>query len=227
MITITITPLLVSGIVILTAFVVGVAAGIGLCLWMARDVEVQHPEVQPVRLRKLAVVLFLLGLLRVLWAEGTAHGQSWRTPTPTWTPRRSPTPRPATPTPVPPIATSTPRPSPGPTGTPVTIGDADGYAGITLAACAIAFPHRAFDSRTAQVSVRWSEAEQWRPVRNPWEGGAFVFADGRPLTLGAGRVQTQWKDGVRTDTRWFGVVIGAVPNPTVTPRWSGTTLALR
>lgn len=178
------------------------------------------------RMRRLAVVLFLLGLLRVLLAEGTAQGQSWRTPTrtPTRRPTIAPTQPPATPLPV---ASATPRPTPGPTGTPVTIGDVSGYAGITLAACAVAFPHAAFDPRAVQVSVRWSESEQWRPVRNPWEGGAFVFADGRPLTLGAGQVQTKWQDGVRTDTRWFGVVIGAVPNPTVTPRMSGSTLALR
>lgn len=166
--------------------------------------------------RRLTVVLFALGLLRVLASEGTAHGQSWRTPTrtPTRRPTIAPTQPPVTPLPV---ASATPPPTPGPTGTPVTIGDASGYAGITLAACAVAFPHAAFDPRTVKISVRWSEVGAWQDVRQPWEGSCYVFTDGRPLAMGQGQVQIRWQDGPRTDTRWGGVVIAPIPNPTVTP----------
>ena len=72
--------------------------------------------------RRAAVVVFLLGLLRVLASEGTAAGQyPWSTKTPTRTPR------PATPTPtrpVPPtIAVTTPTPVPSsPPATPVPSG---------------------------------------------------------------------------------------------------------
>lgn len=45
--TITITPLLVSGLALLGAFVVGFAAGIGLCLWLARDVDVPAQRWSP------------------------------------------------------------------------------------------------------------------------------------------------------------------------------------
>jgi cell division protein FtsZ len=74
--------------------------------------------------RRAAVVVFLLGLLRVLASEGTAAGQyPWSTKTPTRTPR------PATPTPtrpVPPtIAVTTPTPVPSsPPATPVPSGGA-------------------------------------------------------------------------------------------------------
>lgn len=79
-------------------------------------------------LRRLAVVLFALGLLRVLASEGTAAGQyPWSTRTPTRTPR------PVTPTPtrpvVPTIAVTTPTPapsSPPATATPI------GMRGVTL-----------------------------------------------------------------------------------------------
>lgn len=47
MITITVTPLLVSGLALLTAFVVGFAVGIGLCVWLARDVTVADPRCNP------------------------------------------------------------------------------------------------------------------------------------------------------------------------------------
>lgn len=175
--------------------------------------------------RRLAVVLFLLGLLRVLASEGAAQGQSWRTPT--RTPTRRPTIAVSTPTPAPPIATATPRSTPCPTGTPVTIGDASGYAGITLAACAVAFPHAAFDPRTVKISVRWSEVGAWQDVRQPWEGSCYVFSDGRPLAMGQGQVQIRWQDGPRFDTRWGGVVIGPLPNPTVTPRPNGNSVFAR
>lgn len=73
--------------------------------------------------RRAAVVVFLLGLLRVLASEGTASGQTypWSTKTPTRTPR------PATPTPtrpvVPTIAVTTPTPVPSsPPATPVPSG---------------------------------------------------------------------------------------------------------
>lgn len=166
---------------------------------------------------------------RVIWlclvfGVGPAFGQSWRTKTPTPRPTVRPTATPpATATPRPPA----PTPTPWPTGTPVTIGDADGYAGITLAACPVAFPHRQFSPPNVQMFIRWSEAEVWRPIRQPWEGSAFVFTDGRPVTMSQGQVQIRWQDGGRSDTRWGGVVIAPIPNPTVTPPARFTVMAFR
>lgn len=42
--TITITPLLVSGLALLGAFVLGFAAAIGVVLWLVRDVDVPAPR---------------------------------------------------------------------------------------------------------------------------------------------------------------------------------------
>lgn len=71
-------------------------------------------------MRRLAVVLFLLGLLRVLASEGTAAGQyPW---SPTKTPTRRPTLVPTRPV-VPTIAVTTPTPVPSsPPATPAPAG---------------------------------------------------------------------------------------------------------
>lgn len=81
-------------------------------------------RVQALMLRRLAVVLFALGLLRVLASEGTAAGQY------PWSPSKTPTRRPTVPpTPtrpvVPTIAVTTPTPAPSsPPVTPVPSGGA-------------------------------------------------------------------------------------------------------
>lgn len=67
--------------------------------------------------RRLAVVLFLLGLLRVLWAEGAAEAQGFpfpKTPTRTPTRTRTPAPTPAATRPPQPVATPTRTPSAAP-----------------------------------------------------------------------------------------------------------------
>ena len=78
------------------------------------------------RLRRLSVVLFALGLLRVLVSEGTTAVQGFPFPTPkTRTPTRTPTVTrtPGTPTPAPPTATPRAALTPAPTQAPVTSAD--------------------------------------------------------------------------------------------------------
>lgn len=75
-------------------------------------------------LRRLASVLFALGLLRVLWAESTVEAQTypWSTKTPTRTPRpATPTPRPPAPPPTPTYYIPTPTPPPPPGAHRVTL----------------------------------------------------------------------------------------------------------
>lgn len=145
-------------------------------------------------MRRLAVVLFALGLLRVLWCDGAASAQYPWSPTKTPT-RRPPTPRPTvappsptptyyvpTYTPVPP-ATATPRP-PIPT-VPASVADLT----VMLGNCITGATSRALGP-TATVEVLVSGT--WRRIRAGAPGGCWVTDDGYQVALGDSPFVVRW-----------------------------------
>jgi len=128
--------------------------------------------------RRLAVVLFALGLLRVLWSEGHVEAQyPWSTKTPTRTPR------PLTPTPtrpvVPTIAATTPTPAPSSSPTPPPPA---GGSSVTLQLSTILTGVEASGFEPVRYEVQ--VLGQWYEL-SPAVPGKCWKADGKCLALGA------------------------------------------
>lgn len=130
--------------------------------------------------RRLAVVLFLLGLLRVLWAERAVEAQyPWsKTKTPTRTPTRPPvptaTPIPATPPPVP------PSPTPQASGSDLT---------VTLGNCVTGAASRRLGPAARVDVISGGVTRRIRPGR---PGGCWLLDDGTVVSLGDAPFLVRW-----------------------------------
>lgn len=127
--------------------------------------------------RRLAVVLFLLGLLRVLGAEGTAQGQGFpfpktptRTPRPTIAPTRTAVPQQATPT-----ATATLTPTRPPVAVPTD--------------CLVPFPTPT-PGNTVRLEYRWTGQ------------GACFYTVASDLLGGTADVYLRINGGQERQLRW-------------------------
>lgn len=133
-------------------------------------------------LRRLAVLLFALGLLRVLLAEGAAHGQY------PWSPTKTPTRRPTLVPTRPPVATATPaQPTPvPPTPTPQAVGS---DLVVTLGNCVTGASSRRLGPSALVEVVTGGVTRRIRPGR---PGGCWLLDDGTAASLGAAPFVVRW-----------------------------------